>query len=214
MRVEDPFKKVNPLMGGVQIYNDVQGTLHAGTLGAIFEMNGKRFGLTSAHVVNQPVNISQGNIWQPAVNNNESKQLIGRASDAETVLNDTLDYCFFRIPENVAVDENQVINKILGSSIRLIKPVPEMNLINTGTISSGLKGRISQGQSQGDIEWNIDFLDDDSTQGTDSGSLWILDDDSDEIEAVLLHRGVTNGKGVGIDLQKVMESFQNTINPM
>lgn len=195
-----PQTKIRPVIGGTQILSEVfQSDPYAfGTLGCIFTVNGTLVGITNYHVLfgSVPESVVRQyyankarvfqNLFHPTSDNN-----VGVAAGA---FDQNLDYALFAI--NVPADMTQSINGLSGiiQQILITEPIYGQTKVKKSGATTDVTYGIVSGRSLMNPS-RLSIVPDPShptpgipiSDGGDSGSLWVLNDNTSPISIVGLH---------------------------
>ncbi|MBD1426700.1 hypothetical protein [Sphingobacterium arenae] len=217
-----PRTRIRPLIGGLQILSElfVSDPYAYGTLGAILTMDGSYVGITNYHVLfgSVPPEIVRQDyagkykVYQH-LPNPSSDNSIGIAS---TIFDQALDYALFRI--EAAVNQTQSLNGLPGiiNQIVFVNPIYGQTKVKKTGTTTGLTYGTVIGQSlinppRLSIMLDPEFQDKSrpiSLDG-DSGSLWIVNDNSSEIKIVGLHcQGDGANNAVAISFDYILNSVK------
>ena len=198
----DPSSMVDELFGGVQIVNKL--LLQPGTLGAVFPSSG--WTITAAHVLmGRNFGVKTGEIQQPGISS-ESHRL----SDVKDLIvkNTLLDYALFVTDLSIAINSVQSINGIKGTLNYYASPQTDMKVKKFGSTTKETKGVVVSGSdNRGRFLIESVGVAEFSKKG-DSGSLVILDDDSEELTVVGMNIEVSE-RSVALDFRLIFDDLLN-----
>jgi len=215
-RNEKPRSIVQPLIGGIQIQSSLYGdsTNYWGTMGCIYHIQNYLLGFTNYHVLygKTPSTIvisdyiGRLRIFQ---NLNETDNRIGVAFN---LFNPNLDYATFLI--QVPHDQSQSVNMITGLLESYVYPKIGDSLFKSGA-QTGLTYGIIDARSCLDCS-ELSIYNPNSTISDygDSGSVWILNDNTNIPKPVALHYagGETPQWAKGKTFASIFASIRNKIN--
>ena len=215
-RNENPRSIVQPLIGGIQIQSSLyeDSTNYWGTMGCIYRIKNYLLGFTNYHVLygKTPSSIvisdyiGRLRIFQ---NLNETNNKIGVAFN---LFNPNLDYATFLI--QVRHDQSQSVNMITGLLESYVYPKIGDSLFKSGA-QTGLTYGIIDARSCLDCS-ELSIYNPNSTISDfgDSGSVWILNDNTNIPKPVALHYagGETPQWAKGKTFASIFASIRNKIN--
>ena len=197
LRNVNPRSIVRPLIGGIQIQSGIYRNTanYWATMGCFYAIESHIYGFTNYHVLYggaSPETVLKDYAGKFPVFQNLNRQdnQIGIASD---LFSFDLDYATFVL--QVQSDQLQSINLIEGALTSYLYPQINMSLRKSGA-STGLTFGIIDGRSCVDcselsihIDTNYPSPDGVVSNYGDSGSVWILNDNSNILKPVALHYG-------------------------
>jgi len=222
LRNENPRSIVQPLIGGVQIQSGLYGSSpnYWGTLGCFYRFQNYVFGFTNYHVLYGQIDtsiVTSDYVGKLTVsqNLNRTNNKIGIASN---LFNPNLDYATFIL--QVPFDQFQSVNMITGLLESYIYPQLNMPLLKSGA-KTGITFGIVDGRSCIDcseLSIHIDTRYPSNTgkvsDSGDSGSVWILNDNTNIPKPVALHYGggETSQWAKAKTFASIFASIRNKIN--
>lgn len=196
-RIVDGRSMVRPLLGGVQIqsgiFNDTDS--YWGTMGCYYPLNNYTFGFTNYHVLfgaSSPKFVSDNYVGRLPVYQNlcSENNRIGIASNLFSL---ELDYATFIL--QTPFDQNQSINALNGLMKSYAYPQINMRVVKSGA-STGVTFGIIDARScincsELSIHLDPQYSNPSNTVSSngDSGSIWVLNDDSGTSTPIALHYG-------------------------
>ncbi len=216
IRSEDPRSIVDPLIGGIQIQSSLYGNSinYWGTLGCIYHIKNYLLGFTNYHVLygETPTSIVESDyigrlrIFQ---NLNVTRNSIGVAFN---LFNPHLDYATFLI--QVPHDQSQSVNMITGVLSSYVYPKIGDSLFKSGATTGVTSGIIDARSCLDSSELSVYSPIGTISEDGDSGSVWILNDNTNIPKPVALHygRGETNQWAKAKSFASIFASIRKKIN--
>jgi hypothetical protein len=221
-RNENPRSIVQPLIGGIQIQSGLYGNSPSywGTMGCFYRLKSYVFGFTNYHVLYGQTDASvvmSNYVGRLPIsqNLNRTNNKIGIASN---LFNPNLDYATFII--QVPFDQLQSVNMITGQLESYVYPQINMPLLKSGA-KTGITYGIIDGRSCIDCSELSIYIDTRYPNNTgiisdfgDSGSVWILNDNTNIPKPVALHYagGETPQWAKAKTFVSIFASIRNKIN--
>lgn len=215
-RNENPRSIVQPVIGGIQIQSSLYGNSsnYWGTMGCIYHIQNYLLGFTNYHVLygKTPPSIVLNDYvgrLQISQNLNETNNRIGIAFN---LFNPNLDYATFVL--QVPHDQSQSVNMIPGLLESYVYPRIHMSVFKSGA-KTGMTYGIIDGRSCIDCsELSIHNPTSAISDGGDSGSVWIFNDNTNIQKPVALHygSGETNQWAKAKSFASIFASIRNKIN--
>lgn len=192
----NPREIIRPLIGGIQIQSGLyNGTAYWGTVGFFYRMEDYILGITNYHVLygqTDPAVVINNYVGKLRVFQNRNKQY-NEIGIAANLFNPTLDFATF--VTQTPCEQSQSVNKITGLLNSYVYPQINMPLVKSGA-RTGVTFGIIDGRSCIDCSELSIHIDTHYPNPTgvisdygDSGSVWILNDNTSIPKPVALHYG-------------------------
>lgn len=220
-RNENPRSIVQPVIGGIQIQSGLYGNSpnYWGTMGCFYRFQNYLFGFTNYHVLYGQTDasiVTSDYVGRLPIsqNLNRTNNKIGVASN---IFNPNLDYATFVL--QVPIDQLQSVNMITGLLESYVYPQINMPLLKSGA-KTGITYGIIDGRSCIDCSELSIHLDARYPNNAgvisdfgDSGSVWILNDNTNIPKPVALHYagGETPQWAKGKTFASIFASIRNKI---
>ena len=200
----DPSSKVEGLFGGVQIENSIIG--QPGTLGGVFKIGNTRLGITAAHVLmGSDLNVQEGDIVQPSIFSDHQKL---NSITTHLPLSRELDYICYET--ELPVNDKQSLNGIPGIVRNYAKIKSGLKVKMFGVTSHLTRGIVGKPKGTKQNQFLIhETGGSQTTDGGDSGSIWVLDDESEELTVIGLNVRSIGSAAVATDFKLILEDLSN-----
>ena len=209
-------KRVEPLIGGIQIQSKKRNGV--GTLGCIvFDKQSKKpLGLTNRHILKKRRGFS---VIQPAGKRRTSEYVIGNIF-RKGRRGRSNDFAVFEInTENRGYDTENSLYGLTGKLTEAVDPVEGMKVQKVGQTTGHTFGIIERVVGNTVIiKPNKDKPTPEISEGGDSGSLWVTDEDN--FKAVALHRAgeptdstTAKDRAFAIPIKRVLKTLNVTLTP-
>ena len=212
-RQNEHRKRFDKLQGGIEIQNSDLAN-NAGTLSCIVkDVDGNKFGISCHHVIfGEFENGIGGAIIQPGIEN--SRNIIGVANKFNSIVDRERDIVAFPLSARSDLDSSHIFK--FSSSLAFAKSPVVDDLVKKSGISTSVTFGIIEAVSINNwrivVRQNNEKMAENSllTDNGDSGSLWVLDNNSTRLQGVAIHTEVSDDEmfAIGTSLKYVFTQFK------
>lgn len=221
----EPQNKIRPIVGGIQILSEVFASdpYSVGTIGCGLNIQESIMGITNYHVLFGKIDsetamkyyAGKSLIFQNT-KDSFSDNCIGTAS---TIFDNTLDYALIHLTSKI--NKIQSFNGFVGhlDDLSVTKPIYGQTKVKKTGAKTGITYGIVTGRSLTNpakisivLDEELQGKDSSISLGGDSGSIWLVNDNSNKLKIVALHSegdGEKNASAISFDY--ILSSITNKI---